>query len=81
LGKERRPYQASNFNFPYQIFNKSLPFYLKAFKLGDYLGFNTKALNFFTSHCEPEGRGNLVLARDYFVASLIAMTGYLLRML
>jgi hypothetical protein len=29
---------------------------------------------------DPEGRGNLILVRDCFVASLLAMTGYLLRL-
>jgi hypothetical protein len=35
-------------------------------------------LSFFTSHCEPEGRGNLVPAGDCFIALLLAITGYLL---
>jgi len=43
---------------------------------------NTNALNFFTSHCDPEGRGNLVFARDCFVPRIKygvpAITGYLL---
>jgi len=41
---------------------------------------NANALKFFTSHCEPEGRGNSLLAPDCFVASLLAMTGHLLRL-
>jgi hypothetical protein len=35
---------------------------------------------FFTGHCEPEGRGKLFFAGDCFVASLLAMTGNLLRL-
>jgi hypothetical protein len=45
-----------------------------------FLSTNANALNFFTSRCEPEGRGNLFFARDCFVASLLAMTGHLLRL-
>ena len=45
---------------------------------------NSNALLFVTSHCEPEGRGNLSFARDCFVprikCGVLAMTGHLLHL-
>jgi len=44
---------------------------------------NTNALNLFTSHCKPEGRGNLVapvIASSSRQAGLLAMTGCLMRL-
>jgi len=70
-------------NLPIRFPSTTRPFAnqkIRRFPFSPAEGFNTNALIFFASHCEPEGRGNLILARDCFVASLLAMTGYLLRL-